>query len=376
MSKIFTSDISTEKIEQWRAEGKKALGIVCCHAPFEILHAAGALPVRLRSTGCKNCGDGSACMGDDACGFLSSILQYLIDGTYKLDGLVTSNGCGESSGVITNWKIITERENNPQFLYEVVAPRMVSSASCGYLASELEELSEELGKFTGNTITNDTLKKSVDTYNEARRLVKQIYDLHKAEHPVISGYETLKITLAATQMTIEEYIEFLKDALEELKTREPIKNFSARVMLAGSALDDPEYVKAIEDCGLLVVADLNSFGLRFLHDELPYDENDVAGSVAKYYLTRSSCPRMIDGSDDIHEYILAAAQEYAIDGVIIVRMKHCGKWDVETFILEDFFKQQGIPSVSLEREVILSAQGQLQLRVEAFRELLESKKED
>ncbi len=374
--KQLSGELSTEKIKEWRASGKKALGIVCCHAPFEMLHAAGVLPVRLRSTGCKSCADGAACVGDDSCGFLSSILQYLIDGTYELDGLVTSNGCGESSSVITNWKIITTRENKPQFLYEVVAPRVVNSASYNYFGSELDELREELEKLTGNEITNEKLKKSVDTYNEARRLVKQIYDLHKAEHPVISGAETLKITLAATQMPIEEYIEFLNDVLADVKNREPITNFTARVMLAGSALDDPEYVKAIEDCGLLVVADLNSFGLRFLHDELIYDENDVAGSIAKYYLTRSSCPRMMDGSDDIHEYILAAAEEYKADGVIIVRMQHCGKWDVETYVLEALFKEQNIPSISLERQVLMSQQGQLQLRVEAFKELLESRKEE
>jgi len=370
------SEISAEKIREWRASGKKALGIVCCHAPFELLHAAGILPVRLRSTGCGSCADGAACMGDEACGFLTSILQYLIDGTYELDGLVTSNGCGESSGVITNWKILTEKSGKSQFLYEVVAPKMVNAASYKYFGSELDELREELEKLTGTEITNEKLKKSVDAYNEARRLVKQIYDLHKAEFPVISGAETLKITLAATQMPIEDYIELLKDVLADVEHREPIKSFSARVMLAGSALDDPEYVKAIEDCGLLVIADLNSFGLRFLHDELPYDENDVAGSIARYYLTRSSCPRMMDGSDDIHEYILAAAEEYRADGVIIVRMQHCGKWDVETYVLENLFKERGIPSVSLERQVILSGQGQLQLRVEAFRELLESRKEE
>jgi len=376
MDKPFNSDISTERIGQWRTAGKKALGIVCCHAPFELLHAAGVLPVRLRSTGCKDCSEGAACVGDDTCGFLTSILQYLIDGTYDLDGLVTSNGCGVSSSVITNWKIITDKNSNPQFLYEVAAPKMVNSASTTYLAGQLDELREELEKLTGTEITGEKLKKSIDTYNEARRLVKQVYDLHKAQFPVVSGAETLKITLAATQMPIEEYIDSLKEVLADLETREPLKDFKARIMLAGSALDDPEYVKAIEDCGLLVVADLNSFGLRFLHDELIYDENDIAGSIAKYYLTRASCPRMIDRSDNIHEYILAAAQEYTVDGVIIVRMQHCGKWDVETFILEDLFKQQNIPSISLERQVLMSQQGQLQLRVEAFRELLESRNAD
>ncbi len=371
--KTLTGDISTERIEQWRREGGKALGIVCCHAPFELLHAAGVLPVRLRSTGCKSCADAVACTGESNCGFVTSILQYLIDGVYDLDGLVASNGCGDAPAVFSNWKTITNASGREQFLYEIFAPHMVNEASYSYFASGLDELREGLEQFTGRTITNDALRRSVDIYNEARRLVKQVYDLHKAEHPVVGGAETLKLTLAATQMPIEEYIELLKAFLAEAETRAPITNFSKRVMIAGSALDDPEYIKAIEDCGLLVVADLNSFGIRFLRDELPYDENNVAASIARYYLTRSSCPRMMDGSDDIHEYILNAAQEYRVDGVIIERMKHCGKWDVETVLLENVFKEANIPSLSIDRDVILTAQGQLTLRVEAFREMLESR---
>ena len=313
-------------------------------------------------------------MGETNCGFTTSILQYLIDGTYELDGLVTSNGCGVAPAIISNWRRISERNNKPQFLYEIAAPLMVNDGSFNYLAGQLEDLLELLEDFTGNKVTNEELKKSVDTYNEARRLVNQVYDLHKAEHPVLSGAETLKITLAATEMPIEEYIEYLKNILDNAKNLEPITNFSARIMLAGSAIDDPEYVKAIENCGLLVVADLNSFGLRFLRDELVYDEKDVAASIARYYLTRSSCPRMMDGSDDIHEYILNAAKEYKVDGVITVRMKHCDKWEFETIELEKLLKEHGIPNLSLERQVQLSALGQLELRVEAFREMLESAK--
>ena len=372
--KLMKSDISTEKIKEWRGTGKKALGIVCCHVPFELLHAADILPVRLRGTGCKSCSDGEACLGNETCGFTKSMLQYLIDGVYDLDGLVTSNGCSVASGVYTNWKFITEKNGKTQFLYEIAAPRMVNDASCRYFHEELEELKEYLEKFTGIELTNERLKKSIDAYNEARRLVKQIYDLHKAEYPVISGEETLRVTLAATEMTIEEYIEFLKGVLADLKDREPIINFNARVMLVGSALDDPEYVKAIEDTGLLVVADLNSFGIRFLRDEIIYDESDVLGSIAKYYLNRSSCPRMGDGSDTIHEYIFSAAKDFNIDGVIIERLKYCSKWETETMLLERAFKEKDIPCLALERQQQMESMGQFSIRVEAFREMLESRK--
>lgn len=43
--KLFEPGISDETIRAWRAGGKKALGVVCCHVPPELLHAAGVLPV-------------------------------------------------------------------------------------------------------------------------------------------------------------------------------------------------------------------------------------------------------------------------------------------------------------------------------------------
>lgn len=371
--KILNSEISAETIKQWRESGKKALGIVCCHVPFEILHAAQILPVRLRATSCKDCGEGEACLGPQSCSFTQSILQYLIDGTYDLDGLITSNGCSAASEIMGHWRTVSQRENKQQFFYEIGVPRVNNQASRNYFRGDLEEVCKELERLSGNEITNEKLKNSIDTYNEARRLVKQVYDLRKAENPVLSGEETLRITLAAMEMPIEDYIEFLKAVLADAKNRKPIENFGARVMLAGSALDDPEFVKAVEACGCLVVADLNSFGIRFLRDELVYDNSDIMGSIAKYYISRSSCPRMMDGSDDIHDYILNAAKEYNADGIIIERLKHCEKWENEASILGEVFKSADIPYLELERQERMSAGGQLSIRVEAFREMIENR---
>lgn len=366
--------VATEEIMKWRSEGKKAFGIVCCHVPFELLHAAGIFPVRLRATGCTEYSSGEALLGDQNCGFTKSVLQRLVDGTYDLDGFVSSNGCQIASGVYTQWSLFCKKQGREQFMMQLDPPRMCNQSSENYFRWDLEDLQKALEEYTGEEITNEKLRCSVDVYNEARRLVKQVYDLHKSEIPAVTGEESLRLTLAATEMPVEDYIVFLKEFLAQAKSRKPVKNWPVRVMVAGSALDDPEYVRAIEDYGCLVVADMNSFGLRFLRDEIIYDENDVLGSLTKYYLNRSSCPRMIDGSDALHEYVLNAVKEYSVDGVILEKLSFCDKWKTEVAVLEDVLKQAGIPSLTLERQEQMSAQGQLGIRVEAFREMLENKK--
>ena len=372
----YKCDVDPARIDAWRAEGKLAIGTVCCHAPFELIHAAGALPVRMRATGCGLCADSEAYLGKETCGFIMGILQNLIDGVYKLDGLVTSNGCSTSPGIPTNWDGIARDRGMKQFFFELSAPSMLNPSSESYFGGQMEDLRDALQDYTGKQITDDMVRESIKTYNTARAMVHEIYELRKADAPVLSGAEALKTTLMATQMPIEEYIEYLKTFLADVKSRKETLDHPLRVMLVGSALDDPDYVKAIEDEGLLVVADLNSFGTRFLRDELVCgDDENVYDALGRHYLNRSSCPRFQDGSDTIHEYILNAAKEYKVDGIIIERLKYCAKWEGEAQIMTQLFHDHDIPCLELDRTEKMDAQGQFSIRVEAFREMLESRKD-
>ena len=372
----YKCDVSAERIDAWRAEGKLAIGTVCCHAPFELIHAAGAMPVRMRAAGCGLCAESEAYLGNDACGFTKGILQNLIDGVYKLDGIVTSNGCNTAPGIYTNWEGIARDRGLKQFFWELAAPTMLNPASERYFGGQMEDLRDALQTYTGKEITDDMVRESIKTYNKARALMHEVYELRKAENPVVTGAEALKATLMATQMPIEEYTEYLNGFLADCKSRTETLGHPLRVMLVGSALDDPEYVQAIENEGLLVVADLNSFGTRFLRDPLVCgDDEDVFDALGRHYLNRSSCPRFVDGSDTIHEYILNAAKEYKVDGIIIERLKYCSKWEGESAVLQALFNEHDIPCLQLDRDEKMDAVGQFSIRVEAFREMLENGKD-
>ncbi|NLV87144.1 MAG: 2-hydroxyacyl-CoA dehydratase [Clostridiales bacterium] len=373
--KLFETEIRTDLIKKRRSEGKKVLGMVCCHVPFELLHAAGISPIRLRATGKKDMGAADPYFVPQSCDFAKTIYQNLCDGVYELDGLVSSDGCDVPVQIASAWKRHLEGIGREEFIYDVSAPRVITDASQGYFKYELEDLRDALEEFSGNKITDEKLKHSIELYNEARRLVRQVYDLHLEDDPVITGEDTLKITLAATELPIEEYIELLKAFLEDAKNFEPQGKGRVRVMLVGSSLDDPSFIKLIEDCGCLVVCDLNSFGIRFLGEPMDYDENDPLGSLAKHYLGRASCPRMMDGSDRIHEYIIDTAAEFQVDGVIIERLKHCEKWQNEAFVIGDLLKSNNIQYIEVERQQPLVGPAQIELRVEAFKEMLETLKE-
>lgn len=372
--KLLQSDISNEAIQAWRAKGKKSLGVICCHIPEEIFHAAGILPVRMRATGCVDSSEAEVWMSSFSCSFAKSVLQYWLDGTYQLDGMVASDGCIMAARIYDNAAYINQRDNRGQLIKQIGAPRKSAPRSVPFFVAELQDLIASLEELTGNQITDEKLKESAAVYNEARDLVRQVYDLRKEKHPVISGVEALQITLAKTNMPIEEYIELLKAFLADAKNRAPITDYRARLMMIGSALDNPEYIKVIEDKGGLIVTDALCFGQMQFREQLKIDDNDVLGSIAKYYLDRLVCPRMMDKHVEMHNFIINSVKEFNVDGVIYERMQNCECWGGENVLLEKRLRDEGIPELTVEREQQMANAGQLAIRAEAFIEMIE--KED
>ena len=366
--KLFETNISSESTKAWRASGKKAVGYVCCHVPTEILLAADVMPVRLRATNCVDSSDAEAWMSSFSCSYARSILEYLMNGTYDVDGLVQSDGCMMATRILDNWAHISKKDGKAQFIHQVGAPRITNETTIGYYKSELQEFADKLGEFSGKKITDEGLKAAVAKTNEVRGLIAQLFELRKEAK--VSGTDALRIMLAYCDLTIDEYIAALTEFLADAKNRAPIEA-RARLMIIGSALDNPEYIKVIEEKGGLVVADALCFGARAFGDKLVVDDKDVMGSIAKYYLTRNTCPRSLDSRPALHKEIVDTCKEYSVQGIIYEKMQNCECWGGEAYYLEPDLKAAGIPMLQVEREEQMANAGQLAIRAEAFVEMIE-----
>ena len=365
---LFENNISSKSVMAWRASGKKAVGYVCCHVPTEIIHAADVMPVRLRATNCVDSSDAEAWMSSFSCSYAKSILQYLMNGTYHLDGLVQSDGCMMATRILDNWEHIAKKNGKSQFIHQVGAPRITNDTTIDYYKSELRDLADKLGTFSGTKVTDEALKAAVAKTNEVRDLIAELFGLRKEAK--VSGTDALRIMLANCDLTIDEYIAALKEFLAEAKTRKPIEA-RARLMIIGSALDNAEYIKVIEDKGGLVVADALCFGARAFGEKIVVDDKDVLGSIAKYYLTRNTCPRSLDNRPAIHKEIVDTCKAYNVQGVVYEKMQNCECWGGESYYLEPDLKAAGVPMLQVEREEQMANAGQLAIRAEAFIEMLE-----
>ena len=368
---VLGSHMPNYAIDEWKAKGGKVVGTICCHVPEEIIHAADMLPVRLRGNGCTADSQAEVWMSSFSCSFVRACLEQLLDGTYSfMDGVVSSDGCQMAQRLFDNWNH-TDTKTYKQLL---IAPRKYRAESASFYREELGKFKKGMETLSGIAITDEKLKESTRLYNETRRLIKELYDLRKCDAPVITGTESLRWILAAMSMPKDEYNELLSAFLKEAKERAPLNNIRARLMIIGSALDDPEFLKIIEDQGGLIVTDTQCFGTRYLWEPVELTDEDALTSLAEAYLSRPSCPRMCNLHNELYDFIMDMKNDFKVDGIIFVKLKNCDTWGGESLYIQDKLKASNIPVLTLEREQIMTNAGQVAVRAEAFIEMIEEGK--
>jgi bzd-type benzoyl-CoA reductase N subunit len=365
---IQEAKLPNQAILDWKAKGNKVLGTVCCYVPEELLDAAGITAYRLRATGCAEDSQGKAWMSPYSCSYTRACLELTLNGTYSfLDGIISSDGCLQAQRLYDNWRY----NDKEKFRHLVTVPRLYSEEGFNWYRNELVTLKEAIEAFSGTKIADDALEKSIEKYNETRRLLQELYDLQAQNPPRITGADVLSIVLAAMSMPKDQFNAELKEYLivNKAKNSQSLVKSGCRLMVVGSGIDNPDYIKLIEDKGANVVTDVQCFGSRYLWEPVEI-EGDILTSLAKSYLARPTCPRMMDSYPALFDLMASMAKKFKVDGVVYVTMRNCDLWGGGQLIFDDRFKAAKLPVLHLEREEITANEGQIGLRVEAFIETL------
>jgi benzoyl-CoA reductase/2-hydroxyglutaryl-CoA dehydratase subunit BcrC/BadD/HgdB len=187
----------------------------------------------------------------------------------------------------------------------------------------------------------------------------------------LSGAEVLAVTVAGTALPQAAYSRLLDELLEDLATAAGHTGYRARLMIIGGLLDNPDYLRVIEDQGGLIVADSLCFGSRTLWRDVDEGVRDPLTALAKYYIAdRPSCPRMYAEYPNRVEFLTNMIKEFRVDGVIFQRLAFCETWGFEQYSLTNDFRERNIPLLCMDREYTLGGVGQLRTRVQAFLETL------
>lgn len=363
-------------------EGKIALGYNCYYIPEILMNLEGCFSTRLRAPRTTSTDMATYYMTNRNCPYVRAILERGIEGGYNyLSALFGAESCAAMERMQEHFFLIDPVKNENFFVTIIDPPLKGDRTSLDYYMAQLKlkVLDQLEGRF-GVDVSEEALKRAIERHNELSRVITELGNFRKLENPPITGYEFHLIQLVSQVCPHELILPYLKETVEEVKSRKPEPEFPfrARVVLAGSEIDDPEFTKLLETCGAMVVADRYCFGSFPSREEIEIREGESAfEAICRHYLHWNQCARFMDGLkiDQRHDEIKRLVDEFKADGVIYQNMKFCEFWSYEKVLASHVLtNEMGVPTCTIEKEYSIGSIGQLRTRFQAFIESLEIKK--
>ena len=376
-------EANNDLVRKGKEDGNLCLGYTCYFMPEVLLDLPGCFSVRLRAPKCTSPDMASYYMSGRTCHYGRSLLERALEGGYNfIDAQLATETCTVTCRFQEHLGYMDDVINNSTFKTEFTdVPFKKNENSIDHYRKQLKlHVLDFLEREYGVDTSDEAILKAIEINNEVNDIITEIGNFRKLDNPTITGYEFSVITLVSMVCPKYLIVDKLRETLEELRTREPDDkpNYKIKVLLAGSENDDPDFIKLIEGCGALVVADRYCYGSLEARNHINIEEgDDPLTAVAKHYLLTSQCARFMEQKEmrKRKKVIADYAKEYKADGIIVASNKFCEYWSyermIDTIVLP---RDYGFPVCSIEKEYINTASGQLRTRFQAFVESVELKK--
>jgi benzoyl-CoA reductase/2-hydroxyglutaryl-CoA dehydratase subunit BcrC/BadD/HgdB len=368
-----------EKLKEQKKQGVKIVGYIGRFVPEELIYASGALPYLL-------CRGGQPEPPDAVIPYMirfmspysrSQIGYHLlgIDPVVPILDLIVvqCSDCHESrlADLFEYFKLPTARLGVP--------PDWEKSLSRDYYYRGLNRLKEKLEGLTGNKISDEKLKESIESINEIRDILKKINMLRREQLPYLGGYDFIRLNHYSFYCDPRMLTGKLEDLYRELqKGKSPFSRGAPRILLAGHVVGVGDYVvpKLIEDSGGIVAAEFLDEGMRHYAWNVKAEGDLMTNLGETYYLLRTPPSIFQPAWEERVEIMKKLIKDFNIDGVIWYELSFDEIYDMECSIISKALNEINIPFLKLESsyEYSREAMAPLATRVESFIESVKQRR--
>jgi len=376
--------------------GKPIVAVLCNLAPLELIHAAGAVPVRL----CAGEIPGSRSTTDPLQSAIRNPQSAIPDAPRDL--------CHVVKGAAARLDALKRQTGRPPAAVIVPSTCDWKSHCCGFLGlgdearvlavprdkssagarrewrRQIGDLADFLVARTGTPIARGPLLKSVMLYQQASRLGRRLADVMTQPVPPISGSDLMLVFNLYYSLPVETWMEAAAALLDETRRglsagedrRSPI--CPTRLLLAGAPIIWPHWSlpRLIESLGGAIVADALCSSYRGFSDLVSMDETTrpaLIEALADRYLLPCTCPCFAPNEEYLWR-VEKQADAFRVEGAIIHRLKNCYLYDMEAGRLEDLFRRRDLPCLQVETDYESPAPAALTTRIETFLDLLRQRR--
>lgn len=353
-------------IRKWaKDKGKKVVGSTIADVPEEVIYAFGFLPVAILGTN-KPLKKAPSLLPDNACSLARSNLELALSYEGDLfDGFVLPQVCDTTQHLSDIWRI-----NFPdKYVESYLAPRQVDRPSARYwVKKEIERLIASLGKWSGKTITDEDLKKSIALHNENKAILLELYEIKRKFPGTISNKEFFAMMKLSEQVDKAEFNMSLKAIKDNLKRKEE-KDY-IDIILVGITCDPPEIYEIFDELKFNIIGDTLVTGARYLQGNTTVDSGNPIDALTERHFKRGFYSPIHDDVYKNFEEINKLYKETNAKAIVYVHIEFCESQEFDLPDLKKMIKQEGIPLHVLDTEYQTTSLSHVRTRLQAFCESL------
>ncbi|EFA89503.1 2-hydroxyacyl-CoA dehydratase subunit D [Peptoniphilus lacrimalis] len=359
-----------EQLDNYLAQGKKAVGVWPYYAPEEIIYAGGLVPMGVWG-GIGPIDKAKEYFPTFYYSLALRCLEMGLDGT--LDGL---SACMLTTlddtlrPLSQNYKVSVGRKIPMVFLNH--AQHRKEEFGKIYNAKLFESARKRLEEICDVKITDENLKKAFEVYNENRRLKREFIKLVGSHSQTVKASDRCYVLKAAYFMLKDEYNTLLKELNEKLKALPEEENLGPRVVTSGIICDNPGLLEVLDDFNICVVADDVAHESRALKIDVDTSIEDPMYALADQFARMDEDPILYD--PDIWKrpkYVVDLAIDNDADGCLLFMMNFNDTEEMEYPSLKQAFEKEAIPLIKMGYDQQMTDFGQVRTQLETFSEMVQ-----
>lgn len=361
-----------KQLEQYKAAGKKVIGVLPYYAPEELVYAAGMVPMGIWGSNTKTISRAKEYCATFYCTIAQLALEMLLDGTMDdLDGIITPTICDTLRPMSQNFRVSMGEKLPCIFLAH--PQNRFADWGVQFCVDQYNDVKAELEKIAGHEISNDSILDAIKIYNKSRAARREFVKLASDHCDVITPTLRSAVLKAAWFMLKDEYTEKLTALNEELKKLPVCDWKGVKVVTSGIICDNPKLLTVFEENHIAIAADDVAHESRMFRVDAPEDEADGVKALALQFRDQDFDVLLYDHNANQNrrgEYVAKLVKDSGAQGLVLFMQQFCDPEEMEYPYLKKALDAANVPHIKLGIDQQMRDFGQARTAIQAFADVL------
>ena len=358
-----------KQLDNFKAEGKKVIGVLPYYAPEELVYAAGMVPMGMWGSNTKTISRAKEYCATFYCTIAQLALEMLLDGTMdQLDGIITPTICDTLRPMSQNFRVSIGDKIPTIFLAH--PQNRFADWGIQFCIDQYTNVKNKLEEISGNKITDEALANAIKVYNKSRAARRKFVKLASEHCDVVTPTKRSAVLKASYFMLKDAYTAKLEELNAELE-KLPVCNWKGvKVVTSGIICDNPTLLKIFEDNNVAIAADDVAQESRSFRVDAS-EEGDPMRALALQFRDQDYEVLLYDPASSSNrrgEFVANMVKESGADGLVLFMQQFCDPEEMEYPYLKKALDAAKVPHIKLGIDQQMRDFGQAATAIQAFAE--------